>query len=326
MAGDPFAIVEAMTICGIATRSERGFLYVRGEYPGRRARGSPARPRPARAAGLLGARHRGFGPPLRHRDPPRRRRLHLRRGDGALQLDRGQARRAAIEAAVSEPGRRCSASRPWSTTSRRWPTCSPILLEGGAAWAAHRHARPRPARGSSACRATSRGPGSTSCRSASRSASVLELRRRRRRRSPLQAILLGGAAGMFVGPESLDLPLTFEDTRAAGAHARLGRRHGLRRHGRSARPAGTDRGRSSRTRAAASACRAGSARCGSGSCSSSCARPAAPRSRRTAGACWPNWVRRCATPRSAGSARRRRRPSNRPSSGCTSFEGSARRE
>ncbi len=32
---------------------------------------------------------------------------------------------------------------------------------------------------------------------------------------PLQAILLGGAAGMFVGPESLDLPLTFEDARAA---------------------------------------------------------------------------------------------------------------
>ena len=32
-----------------------------------------------------------------------------------------------------------------------------------------------------------------------------------------RAILLGGAAGSFVGPEHLDLPLTFEDTRAAGA-------------------------------------------------------------------------------------------------------------
>jgi len=28
--------------------------------------------------------------------------------------------------------------------------------------------------------------------------------------------LLGGAAGSFVGPEQLDLPLTLEDTRAAG--------------------------------------------------------------------------------------------------------------
>jgi NADH-quinone oxidoreductase subunit F len=32
----------------------------------------------------------------------------------------------------------------------------------------------------------------------------------------LQAVLLGGAAGAFVGPDSLDLPLTFEATRAAG--------------------------------------------------------------------------------------------------------------
>jgi len=33
----------------------------------------------------------------------------------------------------------------------------------------------------------------------------------------LQAILLGGAAGTFVGPEALTMPLTFEDVRAAGA-------------------------------------------------------------------------------------------------------------
>ena len=33
----------------------------------------------------------------------------------------------------------------------------------------------------------------------------------------IQAILLGGAAGAFVGPDALDTPLTFEGTRAAGA-------------------------------------------------------------------------------------------------------------
>jgi NADH-quinone oxidoreductase subunit F len=32
----------------------------------------------------------------------------------------------------------------------------------------------------------------------------------------VKAVLLGGAAGAFVGPEQLDLPLTYEDTRAAG--------------------------------------------------------------------------------------------------------------
>jgi len=31
--GDPFAIVEAMTIGGFATGCDRGFLYIRGEYP-----------------------------------------------------------------------------------------------------------------------------------------------------------------------------------------------------------------------------------------------------------------------------------------------------
>jgi NADH-quinone oxidoreductase subunit F len=33
----------------------------------------------------------------------------------------------------------------------------------------------------------------------------------------IQAILLGGAAGAFVGPSALDTPLTFEGTRAVGA-------------------------------------------------------------------------------------------------------------
>jgi NADH:ubiquinone oxidoreductase subunit F (NADH-binding) len=30
-------------------------------------------------------------------------------------------------------------------------------------------------------------------------------------------VLLGGAAGVFVGPDALDVPLTFEGTRAIGA-------------------------------------------------------------------------------------------------------------
>ena len=59
----------------------------------------------ARAAGLLGAGHPRLGVRLRHRAPARRRRLHLRRGDGALRVDRGQARRAAQQAAVPGRGR-----------------------------------------------------------------------------------------------------------------------------------------------------------------------------------------------------------------------------
>ncbi len=71
-----------------------------------------AHARPARR------RRDGLRAQLRHRAAQGRRRLHLRRGDGALQLDRGLPRRAAQQAAV--PGRRRAvrASRPWSTTSR----------------------------------------------------------------------------------------------------------------------------------------------------------------------------------------------------------------
>jgi NADH-quinone oxidoreductase subunit F len=35
-------------------------------------------------------------------------------------------------------------------------------------------------------------------------------------RGDLQAVLLGGAAGAFAGPDQLDLPLSFEGLRAAG--------------------------------------------------------------------------------------------------------------
>ena len=102
---DPFAIVEAMTIAGFAVSAERGFIYLRGEYP--RAEIHLARAHRRGAAGRAPrTRRRRRGLRLRHRDPARRRRLHLRRRDGALQLARRQARRAALEAAL--PGR----SRP----------------------------------------------------------------------------------------------------------------------------------------------------------------------------------------------------------------------
>ena len=53
MEGDPFAVIEGMTIAGFATGSERGYLYVRGEYPLATRRMSTAIAA-ARAAGLLG--------------------------------------------------------------------------------------------------------------------------------------------------------------------------------------------------------------------------------------------------------------------------------
>ena len=100
---DPFFIVEAMTIAGYATGCEHGYLYLRGEYPLAWERLVDAVTE-ARARGYLGDNILGQGIRLRHRVAQGRRRVHLRRGDRALQLDRGLPRRAAQQAAV--PGRR----------------------------------------------------------------------------------------------------------------------------------------------------------------------------------------------------------------------------
>ena len=58
---------------------------------------------------------------------------------------------------------------------------------------------------------------------------------------PIQAVLLGGAAGVFVGPDALDTPLTFEGDARDRRDARLGRRDGVRRDGRPGRHAAADR-------------------------------------------------------------------------------------
>ena len=71
-----------------------------GAALGRDRRSADARP--------PGRRRDGLGHGVRHRDPQGRRGLHLRRGDGALQLDRGLPRRAAQQAAV--PGRLAASS------------------------------------------------------------------------------------------------------------------------------------------------------------------------------------------------------------------------
>ena len=127
MEGDPFALVEAMTIAGFATGCERGYLYLRGEYPLARgaARATPSTRRAAR--GCLGDGRPGPGLRVRHRaaarapaptSAARRRRSSSR--SRATAASRATSRRSR-----SRSG--CSASRPPSTTSRRWSTCRSIL-------------------------------------------------------------------------------------------------------------------------------------------------------------------------------------------------------
>ena len=76
--GDPFAVVEAMTIAAYATGASLGYLYLRGEYPEAEARVRAATDA-ARAAGLLGPDIMGSGFAFD---------IELRRGAGAEEYDR----------------------------------------------------------------------------------------------------------------------------------------------------------------------------------------------------------------------------------------------
>ena len=70
---DPFAVIEGMTLAGYATGADRGFLYLRYEYPETNARLESAI-EDAKEAGLLGEDILGSGFTFR---------LYLRRGAGA---------------------------------------------------------------------------------------------------------------------------------------------------------------------------------------------------------------------------------------------------
>ena len=97
---NPHSVIEGMAIGGYAMNSTVGYNYIRGEFLGEPVPRFEAALAEAYAAGLLGKNILR----LRHRLRPahlrRRRRLHLRRGDGAARVARGQARQAALQAAV----------------------------------------------------------------------------------------------------------------------------------------------------------------------------------------------------------------------------------
>ncbi|MCC6992075.1 MAG: SLBB domain-containing protein, partial [Acidobacteria bacterium] len=213
MAGDPFAIIEAMTICGIATRSTRGFLYVRGEYPDAEARLARA-VEAARAASLLGDDVGGSGYAVD---------VEIRRGAGAYICGEETALFNSLEGKRGEP--RSKPPFPSQAGLFGKPTVVnnvetlanvlPILTQGAAAWAATGTSSSTGTRLFCVSGHVAR-PGLYELPFGVTLGEVLRLAGGVAQGRDLQAILLGGAAGMFVGPESLDLRLTFEDTRAAG--------------------------------------------------------------------------------------------------------------
>ncbi|MGW8634162.1 NAD(P)H-dependent oxidoreductase subunit E [Streptomyces sp. NPDC055793] len=210
MEGDPYALVEAMTIAAYATGAHRGYLYLRGEYPRALARLTHALAQ-ARARGLLGDDVLGQGYAFD---------IEIRRGAGAYICGEETALFNSIEGYRGEP--RSKPPFPVEKGLFGKPTVEnnvetlvnvlPILTMGAQAYAA-------------IGTPTSTGP-KLFCVSGSVrrpgvyelpfGATLGELLTLAGVRDNLRAVLLGGAAGGFVRPDELDIPLTFEGTREAG--------------------------------------------------------------------------------------------------------------
>ena len=213
MEEDPFALVEAMTIEGFATGSQRGFLYVRAEYPLAAERMEDALAT-ARATGHLGDDILGSGFGFD---------IEIRRGAGAYVCGEETALFNSIEGRRGEPRNKPPFpvevglfGRPTAVNNIETLVNVPLIVaDGGAAFAAIGTAGSSGPKLFCLSGAVER-PGVYEVDFGATLGELLALAGGVRDGAALQAVLLGGAAGTFVGPDSLGLPLTFEDTRAAG--------------------------------------------------------------------------------------------------------------
>lgn len=214
MEGDPFAVLEGMTIAGFVTGASTGYIYLRGEYPLAAERMHLAI-ESARENGCLGDNI--LGSDLQFN-------VEIRRGAGAYICGEETALFNSIEGYRGEPRNK----PPFPTQSGlfRQPTAvnnvetlvnvSHIIREGGAAYSQLGTQHSAGTRLFCLCGHVAR-PGVYEIAMGATLRQLIDLAGGVTGGGKLQAVLLGGAAGTFVSPQELDTPLTFEDTRAIGA-------------------------------------------------------------------------------------------------------------
>ena len=214
MEEDPFALIEAMTIAAVAGGCERGYIYIRGEYPLAQERLETAMNQ-ARQHSLLGddVLERGI-----------RFDIELRRGAGAYICGEETALFNSIEGFRGEP--RNKPPFPVQKGLFGKPTIVnnvetlvnvlDIVMRGGQAYAAT--GTPDSTGTKLFCVSGHvAAPGLYEVAFGTTLRQLLELAGGIRDGKQLQAVLLGGAAGAFVTPDELDTPLTFEGVRAIKA-------------------------------------------------------------------------------------------------------------
>ena len=214
MEEDPFLLIESMTIAGLATGCEQGFLYIRGEYPVAFERLSHAI-RQARRRGFLGKRIL---------DQDLSFDIEIRRGAGAYICGEETALFNSIEGYRGEP--RNKPPFPTEVGLFGCPTLvnnvetlvnvPGIVLEGGKAFADI--GTPQSTGTKLFCLSGHvHRPGLYEVPFGVSLRSMLELAGGVSGTGRLRGVLIGGAAGTFLSPRELDTPLTFEGTRAIGA-------------------------------------------------------------------------------------------------------------
>ncbi len=214
MEEDPFALLEAITIMGYTCGAEQGYLYIRGEYPLAEARLRHAVEQ-ARARGFLGADVMGEGFAFD---------IEVRRGAGAYIAGEETALCNSIEGKRAEPRNKPPFpaqsglfGKPTAINNVETLLCVPEILSiGGPAFAGIGTERSTGTRllCLSGC---VEHPGLYEFEFGVTLRQVIKAAGGVRDGLPLRAVLLGGAAGSFVGPDALDTPLTFEGVRAIGA-------------------------------------------------------------------------------------------------------------
>jgi NADH-quinone oxidoreductase subunit F len=214
MEEDPYALVEAITIMGYACGAGQGYIYIRGEYPLAEARLRNAVDQ-GRARGFLGADVMGAGFAFD---------IDVRRGAGAYIAGEETALINSIEGKRAEPRNK----PPFPAQSGLFgkPTAInnvetllsvlEILRIGGPAFAGIGTAGSTGTRLFCLSGCVER-PGLYEHEFGVTLREVIEAAGGVSGRRQLRAVLLGGAAGSFVGPGALDTPLTFEAMREIGA-------------------------------------------------------------------------------------------------------------
>ena len=214
MEGDPFSVIEAMTIAGIATGCARGFIYLRGEYPLASERLQHAIDT-ARERGLLGADVMGRGAAFD---------IEIRKGGGAYICGEETAIFNSVEGLRGEP--RNKPPFPVQAGLFGKPTVVnnvetlvnvlEILRIGGPAYAAIGTKDSTGTRLFCLSGAIVK-PGVYEVPFGFTLRQLIELAGGLPHGRKLQAVLLGGAAGVFLRPDELDTTLSFEGARAAQA-------------------------------------------------------------------------------------------------------------